>query len=125
MMSDVASGDLSGAKKALADLQQVTGKSANDSAQQGSADGNSLRSDFSALIAAIQDGSDPTAAKNALAKLQQDMQAAGMDGHSHHHQIRQGQSDAAMAAYSQTAAGGVDADGDNDGSKTPILSIAA
>ena len=77
------SGDLAGAQKAYASLQQMQPSGTqNQAGQQGNP--NSLKSDFDALGQALQSG-DVKSAQDAFSKLQQDIQKTP-HGHHHHHQ---------------------------------------
>ena len=79
------SGDLAGAQKAYASLQQLTPNgSQNSTTTTGATGTNSTQSDFSALGQALQSG-DLTGAQKAFSQVQQDMPTAHAGHHHHHH----------------------------------------
>ncbi len=92
------SGDLAGAQKAFAGIQQPGTAS---KAPQG------LQNDFAALSSALQSG-DLSAAQKAFATLQADAKTA----RAQHHK-------------SGGASGAKDADGDNDGSTSKSVNVSA
>jgi iron uptake system EfeUOB component EfeO/EfeM len=75
--SALQSGDLAGAKKAFADLQQLMPNSSTSNQTQ-----NAFTTDLNAVGQALQSGS-VSDAQAAYGKLQQDMQS--VQGHHHHH----------------------------------------
>ncbi len=87
LASALQSGDLSGAQKAFAAMQQsqpnFSATTQTQNAQQASVQ-NPLAADFSALGKALQSG-DLTAAQAAFKQLQLDMQSVGGARHHHHH----------------------------------------
>jgi hypothetical protein len=86
------SDDLTGAKKAFATLQQLLPNfSATIQAQNGQQGSvpNPLAVDFSALDKALK-ANDLPAAKEAFAKLLQDMQSIRMGNYPHHHKASAG-----------------------------------
>ena len=133
LVSDVKSGDLAGAQKALAAWQQdrqsissakdATSTTATQPASNTSA--NPVQADFAALIQAIKSG-DITGAQNDLTTLQNDMKAQGASGAGHHHHhVRSGEdsdgdgkSSVSSASGSSQAAAvkGSDDDADDNGS---------
>ena len=118
LASSLQSGDLSGAQKAYAALQQLLqsnqsgGPSSN--AQQASSTNNPIQNDFAALGSALQSG-DLSSAQSAFSQLQTDMKAAASNsssavvqsahhGHRHHRHVSSASdSDSDSGATDQTA----------------------
>jgi len=117
LASSLQSGDLTGAQKAYAALQQLLqsnqsgGQSSN--AQQASSTNNPIQNDFAALGSALQSG-DLSSAQSAFSQLQTDMKAAVQNGssaavqsahHGHHHRhvSSASDSDSDSGATDQTA----------------------
>jgi len=79
--------------------------------------------DLAAIGKALQSG-DENSAKDALTKLQQDMQAAAK-GHHHHPHRAEGANFAASSSTGSTTTAATDGDGDKDGSRAQALNITA
>jgi len=115
LSSALNSGDLQGAQKAFAALQQdqqaiQQNRGAQGADQDGDNDGSKTSSsasqrnqDMTALGSALNSG-DLKGAQQALANLQQDMQASRA-GHHHHHHGGNAQSASAAATSSTSSAG--------------------
>jgi hypothetical protein len=120
LASSLQSGDLSGAQKAYATLQQLLqstqsgGPSSNG--QQASSTNNPIQNDFAALGKALSNG-DLAGAQSAFSQLQTDMQAAAPNsasgavqsahhGHHHRHVSSASDSDSDSSTADQTATTG-------------------
>ncbi len=116
LASAVNSGDISQAQQALSALQsdtqssQTTASGSAQTSQSVSPLGAQIKTDFSALTTAVQNG-DLTGAQSALSNLKQDSssasQSAGDTGQAqqthHHHHHQSGGGDSASAASSTTS----------------------
>lgn len=94
LFAAIQSGDLQTAQQAYNTLTQ--------SSQLAPLQSSTIGQDFSAIGQALS-SNDVTGAKAALAKLQEDLQAAGQ-AHTHHHHHHHGAKGAASADPSQSAA---------------------
>ena len=102
LSQSLKSGDLAGAQKAFASLQQITPNSSqNSTANTGATGSSSIGSDFSALGKALQSG-DLTGAQKAFGQVQQDMKTAGAAHHHHHHHSKASNSSATTQDSSGT-----------------------
>lgn len=106
------SGDLTGAQKAYASLQQLRQQQGQTGPQ--TAEQALLQKDLTAVGQALQSG-DLAGAQKAFAQLKQDIQAARAE--------RQNGSGSSQVSATQSNTTAIDSDGDTDGSST--LNVSA
>ena len=113
LASALQSGDLSGAQKAFAQLQQDGPNAGQTQNSQNPNQGNGQNNPFQALASALQSG-DLSGAQQAFSQLQQSMK-------SHHHHHKHGADSSQSGSASQIA--GTAASGEDTSSATGQISV--